>query len=134
MKNFKEFKNQLEKLDANESSDLSALQKALKNGSNDSPSEQEQRWAWSRLEAYMATPEPEPASFFWLRFSGWGALASLALLILVSIALSPETLRPPVVLNVDSTMNAVAFHSPEAQADVIWVNGYEYMSDGVPIQ
>lgn len=136
MKNFEDFNRELESLDKGDaSSELGQLTKSLRAGLSPAPSEQEQVWAWTRLQARLATQAPHPGSFFWMRMVGWGSLAVLSLLVGWTVWNRPES---QFMVQVDPFheapgLCAVAFHSPEAHADVVWVEGYSDMQENEPI-
>lgn len=136
MKNFEDFNRELEDLEKkDESSELQKLRYLLRGSLSPAPSGQEQAWAWTRLQAQLATPTSNPGSFFWMRLAGWGALAVLSLFVGWTVLCHSEkqlTMRVD-PLHAVPGLCAVAFHSSAAHADVVWVEGYTDMRANDPI-
>lgn len=134
MKNISDFEKELEKLDHSGKGVLKELRDELRALSKEElPSGQSQRWAWTRFEAHMRGWGISAKKWWSVRAVGWGVVAMLTVWIGVSTWNAP--LRDlPVVTAVHPTMSAVTFYSREADADVIWVDGYDYMPESYTIQ
>ncbi|MFQ3671880.1 MAG: hypothetical protein SNJ84_10535, partial [Verrucomicrobiia bacterium] len=97
---------------------------------------QHQQWAWTRLHANAANPATGP-DFLSVRWFATGAAAALglglALFVLRPGAESPTTTTPTIMAKGDK-LHAVPFHSKRANADVIWVDGYDYLPASYPLR
>jgi|GEM_PF-5031045 len=138
MTNFEDFTRELEGEDEGKTSGsgLAGLRDLLRKGLSPEPSGQEQAWAWTRLQARLATPELIPGSFLWMRLAGWGAMAGLALVVGWATLGHPKDRLTVQVdpFHEEPSLYAVAFHSSEAHADVVWVGGYSDMQANDPIR
>lgn len=116
--------------------ELQALKVSLQKISEENaPSDQEQRWAWTRLDARLITPTRQSGSFTWIRAAGWGVLASLALCVSVAFYNFNNPLGfAPTITSSDPDLSAVYFYSKDASADVIWVSGYDYLPQDYAIR
>jgi hypothetical protein len=86
------------------------------------PTEIQQRWAWTRLEAHLQTP-PAEKNFFPFRSLGWVLVGCLVISFGISWQLSQTS--GPLISYYDSTLSAVSFRSSQTSANVIWVDGYD---------
>lgn len=92
------------------------------------PSEQEQKWAWMRLEARLLAPKSSGRFIFPLtRFLGWGVIAALVVGLGMSFWRTGVLETPPSVASMNPSIYVVAFHAKEVNADVIWATGYDYL-------
>lgn len=139
MKNFDSLERDLQALaagqDASPSSEtqreLQNLRELLKAASAEKRSAQHQEWAWTRCCAQMRENPSSPSLWFILnhnlRWLGTGVTAGLVALISIQYFSASGTGPLPVVTANSESISAVPFHSPKAQADVIWVSGYNYL-------
>jgi len=137
MKNFDSLERDLEGLAARKNAsqgqrELHSLRELLKTAAAQRQrSAQHQQWAWTRCCAQMREVPPTPS--FWMLFNRnlrWlGSGVALGLIALVSLPYlhSGGMGVLPVVRASSASISAVPFHSPKAQADVIWVSGYNYL-------
>jgi hypothetical protein len=157
MKNSEMFEKQLEELERMPQGapphELSRLREQLRQtAAQDSPSSQEQVWAWTRLQARLREEE-EQTSAAWLPALKWAAYGAIGLFMvsvfvrfqadstgdtsLAELSPTPAALvaeavaagegRLPTVAMANPDVHAVSFHSSEAAADVIWATGYNYL-------
>lgn len=130
MKNVDELKAALQELDSPEGgeSELKSLRDQLRAiAREERPSDIEQRWAWTRMEARLSVPRANSHHLLPIRLVGWGALALLVLGLGLSMQSPHMPVRLPEITETRPGYSAVAFYSPEASAQVIWVDGYEYL-------
>jgi hypothetical protein len=97
---------------------------------------QHQAWAWTRLEASLRQPaEPWWALVSLKWFTGGVAVAAcagLALMMLRSEVV--DTGWKTTVVSQGEKLHAVPFHSKRANADVLWVDGYDYLPASYPLR
>lgn len=144
MKNFDSLERDLQALSAgpgavSPSSPPSETQRELQNlrellkaaSAERQRSAQHQEWAWTRCCAQMRENPPAPSLWFVfnrnLRWLGTGVTAGLVALFSIQYFSASGTGPLPVVTANSKSISAVPFHSPKAQADVIWVSGYNYL-------
>jgi len=138
MKNFESLERDLEALSSPPSGaaaeslrELQSLRELLRSASAERQrSSQHQQWAWTRCQACMKEEASAPS--FWvllhrnLRWLGTGMALALVLLCMPYLGSASGEPLPVVTAN-SKSISAVPFHSPKAQADVIWVSGYNYL-------
>lgn len=143
MKPTESFERELEQALANPSidpdqSDLARITACLRQTAcQASRSPQHQQWAWTRLEAAGATA-PSWRDHLSLRWFATGTVAALCLgliaLQMVPGKSSAEQAPSATVLVKGEKLHAVPFHSERANADVIWVDGYDYLPASYPLR
>lgn len=131
--NSESFEQNLEALDQKNASspevqELQELRDQLRLlGQEEERSDQHQQWAWTRLQAELKDQESRKTFIWdWKWGVSFAALGLLTFLLLTSAPSSIES-ETPIVNSSKPTIYTSSFHSPEAKADVIWVEGYRYL-------
>jgi len=132
MKNYDEFEKILKKTDQapqlNSEHVLSKLRHDLKEatvGAYDR-SQFHQASAWTRLQTHIA--EDSPRRFAWGRILSYMTTATVA--VIVTVALMSRTnigQGLPEISRSQPGIYATPFYSKDAEADVIWAEGYQYI-------
>ncbi|MEM9445459.1 MAG: hypothetical protein AAGA18_08895 [Verrucomicrobiota bacterium] len=144
--NLNEFEDELNKSDEaapsplESSSDLNQIRYHLSSlKSQDLTSDERQRWAWTRFSASMKARKKK--SHFFLNWSLAGAATVLLLTGTVAFNNSDNSQQEstgnqvvtltvhaqPEVTESEPEIHAVPFYSEDAEADVIWATGYDYL-------
>jgi hypothetical protein len=139
-KNLEQFEKHLEEMDQvkAQTGALRAIRSELRRHAKEiSPSQEEQRWAWNRLEARLNKPSLFVRWRTTIHATGWAFAASLLILGAFYVQFTPPpgmnssaSINILKVMDSDPQISAVAFHANESEelaADVFWVSGYDYI-------
>ncbi|MEM1157566.1 MAG: hypothetical protein AAGH72_04850 [Verrucomicrobiota bacterium] len=134
MKNYDEFEKMLEETDRipapipeQRESALLRLREDLKDAVelNQDRSDFHQSAAWTRLEARMVEVKPGMSLGRILSYCVTAAAAVVVTMVLMSTGGSGQGL--PEISKAQPGIYATPFYSEDAEADVIWAEGYEYI-------
>ncbi|GAB4240428.1 MAG: hypothetical protein OHK005_02630 [Candidatus Methylacidiphilales bacterium] len=98
-----------------------------------SRSPQHQQWAWTRLQAGMS--RSSWLDHFSIRWFAVGAAAAACVGLALYLYQPVGNDGPNATIYAKGEkLHAVPFHSKPANADVIWVDGYEYLPASYPLR